>query len=106
MARILRISKGMITKYELCEISGYPEITSHIVDISKVVLIRLQEAKSYSFTLTLDNDECINVSKACDDNDGHVVYQAICRLRDKLVSEISHSKAGYLSTIGNSASGS
>jgi hypothetical protein len=87
----------MNTKNELWEIDGYPEIVSHIVGISDVVLLNLAEAKSYSFTVSLDNQRCINVSQAIDVTNAMEAHDAIYRLRDKLLSVVKESNPIYIS---------
>lgn len=85
----------MKTKYELSEIAGYPEIIYHVVDVSQVVNIRLKEAINYCFTLTLDNSQCMNISRTCNDFNSSEVFQAMCSFRKELISEINHAKPRY-----------
>ena len=93
----------MNMKNELREIDGYPEIISHIVDISDVVLINIADAKSYSFTVSLDNQKCINVSQTYDLANTYKAYEAVYLLRKKLLSEVAEFNPMYLTYPGVSS---
>ena len=91
----------MITKYELCEIVGYPEIISHIVDVSSVVTIRLKSVTSYGFTISLDNCTCVNVSKEFDPANNNEVFLALSQLRENLLSNIVGTNPSFLINLSN-----
>eukprot|EP00831_Metopus_contortus_P029200 TRINITY_DN2403_c0_g1_i2.p1 TRINITY_DN2403_c0_g1~~TRINITY_DN2403_c0_g1_i2.p1 ORF type:complete len:185 (-),score=12.72 TRINITY_DN2403_c0_g1_i2:40-594(-) len=82
----------MNIKNELKKIAGYPEILKHIVEVSEIVNISIKGDKSYCFTVSLDNHECINVSKACSDLDYLEIFQDIQTIREILLIEVEETK--------------
>ena len=77
---------------ELNKIAGYPEILKHIVAVSEIVNISLKGDKSYCFTVSLDNNKCINVSKSCSDSDYLEIFQDIQTIREVLLTEVKETK--------------
>jgi hypothetical protein len=65
----------------LSKIDGYPHFIEHIIDISEVVNIRLHGLDNYSFTITMDNDRCINIYRTTKSDSGEDVYKDMCDLK-------------------------
>lgn len=70
----------MNSEIVLSEIDGYPDIIYHIVDISEVVTIRLQGVDNYSFTITMDDDKCVNICRTIKSDNGEDAYKEMCDL--------------------------
>jgi len=82
----------MNIKNELNKIAGYPEIIKHIVEVSEIVNISLKGDKSYYFTITLDNQMCINISKPCSESDYLETFQDIQTIREILLAKVKEAK--------------
>jgi hypothetical protein len=94
---------GMNREFELQEIAGYPEIVPRIIDVSSVVIIRVENHLSCGFTILLDNCKCVNVYHNCDEKHAENAWMQILNLRERLISEICTVKPGFTPAMASSS---
>ncbi len=88
MALVMLYSINMNNKFNSGDFEEYQRIINHVIEVSEVVLINLRDTLSYSFTVALDNDTFINVSKEYNEKNSNDVFQAINGLQEDFASYI------------------